>query len=89
MVLKRVRVLRGWRADLAAVGFGAAAAAALPPVHVIPALLLAVPGLLALIDAAPNARAAARRGFWFGWGHHVLGLYWITEAILLESARHW
>ena len=32
---------------------------------------------------------AARRGFWFGFGIHLLGLYWITEAILLESARYW
>ena len=32
---------------------------------------------------------AARRGWWFGLGHHVLGLYWITEAILFEAARFW
>ncbi len=84
-----VRSLRGWRADLAAAGFGAIAAAALPPLHVLPALLLAVTGLIALIGAAPGWRGAIRRGFWFGLGHHVLGLYWITEAILLESARYW
>ena len=88
-MLGRVRALRGWRADLAAAGFGAVAAAALPPLHVIPALLLAVTGLIALIGAAPGWRGAARRGFWFGLGHHVLGLYWITEAILLESAHYW
>ena len=41
--------LRGWRADLMAVGVGAASAAALPPVHAIPVLLLAIPVLLALI----------------------------------------
>jgi apolipoprotein N-acyltransferase len=81
--------LRGWRADLAAFGFGAASAAALPPLHVIPVLLLSIPALLALISAAPTWRAAARRGWWFGLGHHVLGLYWITEAILFEAARYW
>ena len=32
---------------------------------------------------------AARRGWWFGFGHHVLGLYWVTEAILFEAARFW
>ncbi len=81
--------LRGWRADLAAAGFGALAAAALPPVHLIPVLLICVPALLALLDAAPNGAVAFRRGFWFGWGNFVLGLYWITEAILVEAARYW
>lgn len=85
----RVQSLRGWRADLAAAGLGVLSAAALPPLHLIPVLLLAVPGLLALLDASPGWRTAARRGFWFGLGHHVFGLYWITEAILLEAARYW
>lgn len=84
-----LRALRGWRADLAAAGLGALSAAALPPLHLVPVLLLAVPGLLALLDGARGPAGAARRGFWFGLGHHVVGLYWITEAILLESARYW
>ncbi|MDE2006155.1 MAG: apolipoprotein N-acyltransferase, partial [Rhodospirillales bacterium] len=50
---------------------------------------VAVPGLLVLLDAAPGALVAARRGFWFGFAHHVLGLYWVTEAILVEAARFW
>ncbi len=81
--------LHGWRADLAALGLGALAAAALPPIHAVPVLLLAVPGLLALIDAAAGPLGAARRGWWFGFGHNLLGLYWVTEAILVEAARFW
>ncbi len=81
--------LRGWRADLAACGVGALSAAALPPLHAIPVLLLTIPALLALISAAPSWRIAARRGWWFGFGLHMLGLYWITEAILVEAARYW
>jgi apolipoprotein N-acyltransferase len=81
--------LRGLRADLAALGLGALAAAALPPIHAIPVLLVSVPGLLVLIDAARTPWVAARRGWWFGLGHHVLGLYWVTEAILFEAARFW
>ena len=84
-----LRGLTGWRADLAAALLGALAAAALPPFFVLPMLLLSVPGLLALIDAAPHGRIAARRGFWFGFGHHLLGLYWITEAILMRAAEFW
>jgi apolipoprotein N-acyltransferase len=69
--------------------FGALAAAALPPVCAIPVLLVATPGLLALIDGAPGPGTAARRGWWFGFGHNLLGLYWVTEAILVEAARFW
>ena len=81
--------LRGLRADLTALGLGALSAAALPPVHAIPVLLVAVPGLLALLDGAPTPLSAVRRGWWFGFGHHLLGLYWVTEAILFEAARFW
>ncbi len=88
-LLFRSASLRGWRADLAALALGVVSAAALPPLHVIPALLIAVPGLLALIDGARGPMIAARRGWWFGFGHHLVGLYWITEAILIEAARFW
>jgi apolipoprotein N-acyltransferase len=81
--------LRGWRADLAALALGALAALALPPIHVIPVLLIAFPGLLALIGAALRPVVALRRGWWFGFGLHLVGLYWITEAILIEAARFW
>jgi apolipoprotein N-acyltransferase len=67
--------LSGWRADLAALGLGALAAAALPPVCAVPVLLVATPGLLALIDGAAGPGIAARRGWWFGFGHNLLGLY--------------
>ena len=88
-VLAHLRLLSGWRADFAGFTLGALSASALPPLHLIPLLLLAAPGLLALIDGARGPAGAARRGFWFGLGHHVFGLYWITEAILLESGRYW
>jgi apolipoprotein N-acyltransferase len=85
----RLAALRGLRADLAALALGCLAAAALPPFHIIPVLLVSVPGLLTLLDASPSPWVAARRGWWFGLGHHLLGLYWITEAILFEAARFW
>ena len=78
-----------WRADAAAAALGALAAAALPPFHLLPVLLVSVPGLLLLIGAAPRPLTAFRLGFWFGFGHHVLGLYWITDAILVEATEYW
>jgi len=87
--LSMIAGLRGWRADSAALGFGALSAAALPPVHLLPVLLVSIPALLALLNGARGPALAARRGFWFGFGHHLIGLYWITEAILIEAARFW
>src|ERR1700684_1051749 len=80
---------RGLRADLIAVLAGAFAALALPPLAVLPALLVAFPILLTLINAASRSIDAARAGWWFGFGYHLIGLYWITEAILFEAARFW
>ncbi len=87
--MARLAALAGWRADCAALALGALSAAALPPVHAVPVLLVSVPGLLALIGGARRWTGALRRGFCFGFAHHVLGLYWITEAILIEAARYW
>jgi apolipoprotein N-acyltransferase len=89
LLRSRLIALRGWRADLAAVAAGAISALALPPVYGLPALLIGVPALLCLIQGSRGPAVAARRGFWFGFGLHVVGLYWVTEAILFEAARFW
>lgn len=80
---------RGWRADLVALLAGAFAAAALPPVNAVPVLAISVPILLILIQASAGPSVAMRRGFFFGFGLHLIGLYWITDAILFEAARFW
>jgi apolipoprotein N-acyltransferase len=85
----RVSALRGWRTDGAGFVSGAVTALALPPLYVLPALLIGIPVLLCLIQGARGPMAAARQGWWFGFGLHLVGLYWITEAILIESARFW
>jgi apolipoprotein N-acyltransferase len=84
-----LRRLTGWRADLAAAVLGVITALALPPVTLAPALFIGIPGLLALIDGSPTWRTACRRGFVFGLAHHLAGLYWVTEAVLVEAADFW
>jgi apolipoprotein N-acyltransferase len=78
-----------WRALALAFAAGASAALALPPVHLIPILLLALPALLVMAAAAPTARRAAWIGLAWGWGFHVAGLHWLTNAILTEAERYW
>ena len=80
---------RGWRAMVTAFGLGMLAVLALPPLHVIPALFLAIPGLLAMIGGAASWTAAFWIGFAWGFGFFLGGLYWITSAILTDVARYW
>jgi len=78
-----------WRALATAFALGAVAALALPPVHALPALLLAVPALFIMASEAPTARRAALIGLAWGWGFHIAGLHWLTNAILTEVERYW
>ena len=73
----------------AALGLGLLSALSFPPVHAVPALFLAVPGLLALIGAAPSWRRAAALGMVWGFGHNLGSLYWVTEALLTDPERWW
>ncbi|HSR56161.1 MAG TPA: apolipoprotein N-acyltransferase, partial [Alphaproteobacteria bacterium] len=84
--------LTGWRRWAAAAALGATAVLALPPIYGLPALFIAFTGLVWLIDGVkPVARAWCRvlaLGWWFGFGFFVPGLYWITNALLVDAATH-
>jgi apolipoprotein N-acyltransferase len=84
---RRLAGTRGWRrAGLAAV-LGALAAAALPPVHAVIALVPAFVGLVWLIESGSRRRAFAD-GWWFGFGHFVAGLYWVGSSMLVQPERY-
>ena len=85
----RLATRQGWRALVSAFGLGAITALALPPVHLVPVLLLTVPGLLILLGSAQSWKRAAVIGFFWGWGYHVAGLYWITEALFTDIGTWW
>jgi apolipoprotein N-acyltransferase len=83
----RLAAVVGWRRCLVAFLLGAAAIAAQPPVHFLPALLLAFPGLVWLLDGARSGRAAFGIGWMFGAGYFAAGLYWVSNALLVDAAR--
>jgi apolipoprotein N-acyltransferase len=68
---------------------GALAALAMPPAHVLPVLLISLPALVIMAGEAPTWRRAALVGLFWGWGFHVAGLHWLTNAILTEVERYW
>jgi apolipoprotein N-acyltransferase len=46
---------------------------------------LALALLLHLVEGAPTLRSALARGWWFGFGHFVLGLNWIATAFTYQA----
>lgn len=86
-----VRTMRGWRRALVTIVLGGLSALALPPLHLIPFLLLAFPGLIWILEGhdsetRPRWRAALT-GFCFGFGHFFVGLHWIVEPMLVDPVR--
>lgn len=80
---------RGWSRYGMAALLGGLATLALPPAGVVPVLLIAFPGLLWLLDGGATRRGAFFLGWWFGFAHLVLGLYWISFALLTDIERFW
>lgn len=85
----RLATLVGWRRYAAAAAFGGLATLALPPAYAVPVLLVAFPALLWLLSGATTMRAAFAVGWWFGFGHHLMGLYWVTFALFTDIAQFW
>ena len=75
---------RPWLTAFAA---GGLASLAMPPAGVFPVLWIAFPILLHGVGHAPGAWPAFRRGWWFGFGFFVFGLYWIAFALTVDLAR--
>lgn len=73
------------RAALALV-LGALSATALPPWFVLPAVFLHAV-LAIVIVGSPTVRGAVLLGWCFAFGHHVVGLHWIANAMLVDGDR--
>ena len=79
--------LGAWRALAVALALGALAAGALPPLHALPLLWIAFPGLLWLLDGARRWPRAFLTGWAFGLGYFAAGLYWVGHSFLVDAER--
>ncbi|MFD1107468.1 apolipoprotein N-acyltransferase [Sphingobium olei] len=78
------------RPRLAAIAAGFLSATGFEPLGLWPVTLACLALLIALVEAAPDRRAAFARGWLFGVGHFTLGLNWIAHAFTYQDAMpHW
>ncbi len=73
------------RAALFAVTAGALAALGFEPWNLWPLTLIGIAVLVALVDTARGARAAALLGWLFGVGHFCVALAWIATAFTFQA----
>jgi len=85
----RVSALAGWRRLLAALALGGIGTLALPPAHAVPLLWLVFPLFLWLLKGCRTGVQAFWAGWFFGFGHFFLGLYWVSFAMLVDLGRYW
>jgi apolipoprotein N-acyltransferase len=85
-----IRISRAWldlspwrrRAMLALLG--GIAAFALPPFNWVPLLIPTFALLLCLASDAPSRKAAFGAGWWWGFGHFLVGDYWIANSFMID-----
>ena len=90
----RVILAWGWERRLIALFGGAIGALAMPPLNGMPALLIAFPIAIWLLDGTTSGArrvslgalaSAAIIGWWWGFGYLVAGLWWLGAAFLVDA----
>ncbi|MGF9565462.1 apolipoprotein N-acyltransferase [Neorhizobium sp. JUb45] len=90
----KVMLLWGWQRALLAIAAGAIGALALPPVGFFAALFVSFTLLVWLMDGSTAGseggflrrfRATFILGWLFGFGYFVAGLWWLGNALLVDS----
>lgn len=83
------RLLHGWKAYATAFALGIGYTAAFPPFWLLPLAVLAFTGWMWMLQGAHTRRQLFAIGWWFGFGHHVTGLYWICIALGIDGGAFW
>lgn len=80
--------MRAWPFFIAFV-LGCAGFISMAPLGFAPFLCVALSGLYILLRQAPGSWSAAARGYSFGLGYFIPGLYWVGNALLVAGNAYW
>jgi len=83
------RRLSGWRRNLTAIAAGIIASLSLPPADVLPALWIAIPMVIWLLDGVRSWKGALWVGWLFSFGFLAFSLYWLTFALFVAIDQYW
>ena len=78
--------VNGWKKYLTCGLLGAVSTLSLPPFFIFPTLIT-FSLLFIFIHTSENKKQAFFTGWWFGFGHFVAGLYWISYSLLIEPEK--
>lgn len=86
-----IRSLSGWRAGLFAALAGGLGVFGHAPFHIWPAMMVAVWVLVLVLDGAVRRDNHLAAGFWRGWafgfGHFLGGMFWVGNAFLVDADK--
>lgn len=86
-IIKRFNEFGSGARYLTSMLLGMLASFALPPFFVFPFLIVAFSGFYLLLEGCVNKKSAFFTGWWFGFGHFVVGLYWISFSLLVDPEK--
>jgi len=73
-----------WNSNLFLFLSGALATLSLPPTNILPLIFLSLGFFIYQLARAETWQQAAARGWWFGMGYFVVGLYWVSFALFVD-----
>ncbi|MBS0272038.1 MAG: apolipoprotein N-acyltransferase [Proteobacteria bacterium] len=86
-------ISKSWHRFLIAFTLGSLSALSFAPLFIFPALLLSLCGILFLLNQEIEKQVSLTKifwlGWWFGFGHFIAGLHWITCALMVNLESVW
>ena len=80
-----------WLSGLGAMLLGALAVLGHAPFHIWPAFMVSICGLIFLLDGAFQNKKRLRSAFWRGWswgfGYFLAGMFWVGNAFLVDPEK--
>ena len=86
-ILSYIETRSGWQAWLLMLVAGALMTLTFAPFYYFPLLIPSLVVLFQQLDAAPTNRTAFWRGWAWGFGFFVSGIYWISLALLVDAEQ--